>query len=148
MANLVLPFSNFLSTFPRPFPVVNTDEQPNPGIFQHIGNVCPERSRTGAASRRRPTPDSHSALRNHSPRRYGSPPRTLPCRSPHSLHSSFLIFTSYFRLPPPHTSFASVRPEPHPVSLLLTPPPELCEMRRLPSQRLCRLLVDATHSVE
>src|SRR5437868_7898351 len=63
---LLLPFSNFLSTFPRPFPVVNTDEQPNPGIFQHIGNVCPERSRTGAASRRRPTPDSHSALRNHS----------------------------------------------------------------------------------
>src|SRR6266536_2941682 len=76
MANLVLPFSNFLSTFPRPFPVVNTDEQPNPGIFQHIGNAYPERSRAGAASRRRPTPDSHSAFRN-----------SAFCRSPlpHSL---------------------------------------------------------------
>src|SRR5205085_5297341 len=54
----------------------------------------------------------------------------------------------YFLIPPPHTSFGSVRPQPHPVSLLLTPPLEPYEMRQLPSQRLCRLLVDATHLVE
>src|SRR5437763_538497 len=47
----------------------------------------------------------------------------------------------YFLIPPPHTSFPSVRPQPHPVFLLLTPPLEPYEMRQLPSQRLCRLLV-------
>src|SRR6266700_7783506 len=68
-----------------------------------------------------------------------------PVEKPKRRRLTLVIPNFYFLIPPPHTSFASVRPPPHPVFLLLTPPPEPCEMRQLPSQRLCRLLVDATH---